>query len=191
MGFEGGRRIEAEGRAWRKLETGIAKAIALDNDAAMQLVFGLGGGAGWAAGLLNLRKAAGRVQVPCSLTMPDLSSGGRRKRIGVVLVSVKWRLTSPVASLQLKPGHPPSSSPLLLFLPSPQQPPIIGFTTQLVVLVAPKRSWSNALRPAPSGARLGLLCPLPPPFHSTLGSTRCRRRRLTVLCCSARRFTVP
>ena len=99
-----------------------------------------------------------------------------------MLVSVKWRLISPVASLQLKPGHPPSSSPLLLFLPSPQQPSITGFTTQLVVLVAPKRSWSNALRPAPSGARLGLLCPLSPLFHSTLSSTRCRRRRLTVLC---------
>ena len=98
MGFEGGRGglRRAEGRAWRKLETGIAKAIALCSDAAMQLEApsSVWGGAGWAAGLLNLRKAAGRVKVPCSLTMPDLSSGGRRKRIGVLLVSVKWRLTS-------------------------------------------------------------------------------------------------
>ena len=85
-----------------------------------------------------------------------------------MLVSVKWRLTSPVASLQLKPGHPPFSSPLLLFLTSPQQPPITGFITQLVVLVAPKRSWSNALRPAPSGARLGLSASTSIPLHSWL-----------------------
>ena len=56
-----------------------------------------------------------------------------------------------------------------MFLTSPQQPPITGFITQLVVLVAPKRSWSNALRPAPSGARLGLLCSLTP-LHSWLYS---------------------
>jgi len=72
----------AEGRAWRMLVTGIAKATALGrwrrSDAAMQLEApsSVWGGAGWAAGLMNLRKAAGRVQVPCSLTMPDLSSGG-------------------------------------------------------------------------------------------------------------------
>ena len=148
---------------------------------------GLGGG--W-LGCRPLESARGsrQVKVPCSLTMPDLSSGGRRKRIGVLPVSVKWRLTSPVVSLQLKPGHPPSSSPLLLFLPSPQQPPTTVFTTQLVVLVAPERSWSNALRPAPSGARLGLHCPLTP-LHFWLYSVSSAAFDGPLR--SARRFTVP
>jgi len=76
MGFEGveGSR-RAEGRAWRKLVTGIAKATALGRWMQLEAPSSVWG-AGWAAGLMNLRKAAGRVQVPCSPTMPDLSSGG-------------------------------------------------------------------------------------------------------------------
>ena len=98
MGFEGGRGgVEAGGGSClekaRDRHCESDSALQRWSDAAGGTVFGLGG-AGWAAGLLNLRKAAGRVKVPCSLTMPDLSSGGRRKRIGVLLVSVKWRLTS-------------------------------------------------------------------------------------------------